>query len=140
MVRHVPAKGRPQLIDVYEGGQRLSREEAEKKVHEITGRPLRDDDLKAVDKRAILVRMLHNLLNVAEREKDQDGMLRYLNAILVVAPDAAQQRGMRAFLRHKAGDRDGALQDVDWLLDHPPEGMDIEALRQFRRLITQPDN
>jgi serine protease Do len=140
VVRHVPAKGEAQLIDVYEGGRRLSREDAEKKVHEITGRPLRDEELKAVDKRAILVRMLHNLLNVAEREKDQEGMLRYLNAILAVAPDAAQQRGMRAFLRHKAGDRDGALQDVDWLLEHPPEGMDVEALRQFRRLITKPEN
>ncbi len=139
VVRHVPAKGEAQLIDVYEGGQRLSREDAEKKVHDITDRPLRDDDLKAVDKRAIIVRMLHNLLNVAEREKDQEGMLRYLNAILAVAPDAAQQRGMRAFLRHKAGDRDGALQDVDWLLEHPTEGMDMEAVREFRRLITKPE-
>jgi serine protease Do len=139
VVRHVQAKGEPDLIDVYEGGQRLSREEAEKKVHDITVRPLRDEDLKAVGKRSIIARMLHNLLNVAEREKDQQGMLRYLNAILTIAPDAAQQRGMRAFLRHKAGDRDGALQDVDWLLEHPPEGMDVEALRQFRRLITKPE-
>lgn len=112
-----------------------SVEELAKKV-----RPLHDEDLKAVNKQAILVRMLHNLLNVAEREKDQEGMLRYLSAILAVAPDAAQQRGMRAFLRHKTGDRDGALQDVDWLLEHPPEGMDVEALRAFRRLLTKPEN
>jgi hypothetical protein len=46
---------------------------------------------------------------------------------------------MRAFLRHKAGDHDGALQDVDWLLEHPSEGMDREALREFRRLINQPE-
>ncbi len=139
VVRHVPAKGEAQLIDVYEGGQPLSREDAEKKVHEITGRPLRDEDLAAVDKRTIIVRMLHNLLNVAEREKDQEGMLRYLSAIIAVAPDAAQQRGMRAILRHKAGDRDGALQDVDWLIEHQPEGIDMEALREFRRLITRPE-
>jgi serine protease Do len=139
VVRHVPVKGEAQLIDVYEGGQRLSREEAEKKVRAITERPLREDDLKAVDKRTIIVRMLHNLLNVAEREKDQEGMLRYLNAILAVSPDAAPQRGMRALLRHRTGDRDGALQDVDWLLEHQPEGIDVEALREFRRLITQPE-
>jgi regulator of sirC expression with transglutaminase-like and TPR domain len=139
VVRHVPAKGESQLIDVYEGGQRLSREDASKKVHDITGRQLRDEDLAAVDKRSILVRMLHNLLNVAEREKDHEGMLRYLNAIIAVAPDAGQQRGMRAILRHKAGDRDGALQDVDWLLEHQPEGIDVEALREFRLLITRPE-
>src|SRR5690606_2448324 len=32
VVRHVPAEGEPQLIDVFEGGQPLSREDAEKKV------------------------------------------------------------------------------------------------------------
>jgi regulator of sirC expression with transglutaminase-like and TPR domain len=138
VVRHVPAKGEAQLIDVYEGGQRLSRAEADKKVRDITERPLRDEDLKAVDKRTILVRMLHNLLNVAEHEKDTDGMLRYLNVLVAVEPDAAQQRGMRAFLRHKAGDRAGALQDVDWLLEHRPEGLDVEALQKFRRSLTEP--
>lgn len=139
VVRHVAAKGKNQLIDVYEGGQQLSREEAEKKVRALAERPLREEDLKAVDKRAILVRMLHNLLNVAEREKDQESVLRYLSAILAVAPDAARERAMRAFLRHKAGDGEGALQDVDWLLEHKPEGIDAEALREFRRLIGKPE-
>ncbi len=137
VVRYIPAKGEAQLIDVYEGGQQLSREEAEKKVHALTERPLRDEDLRSVDKKSIIIRMLNNLLNVAEREKDQEGMLRYLSAILAIVPDAAQQRGLRAILRHKSGDRDGALQDVDWLLEHQPEGIDQEALREFRRLITQ---
>lgn len=137
VVRHVPAKGDKQLIDVYEGGQRLSRDEVIQKVHDITGGPLRDEHLAAVEKRSILVRILQNLLNAAEREKDREGMLRYLNAIVALVPDAAHQRGMRAVLRQKTGDSDGALQDVDWLLEHRPEGLDVEALHQFRRLITQ---
>ncbi|HTU23718.1 MAG TPA: transglutaminase family protein [Gemmataceae bacterium] len=139
VVRHVAAKREGQLIDVYEGGQPLSREEAEKKVRDITERRLRDKDLAAVNKRSIIVRMLQNLLNVAEREKEAASMLRYLNAIIAVAPDAAQHRGMRAVLRHKAGDRDGALQDADWLLEHPPEGLNVEALQEFRRLLTRPE-
>lgn len=140
VVRHVAAKGESQLLDVYEGGQPLSREEAEKKVRDITGQPLRDEDLKTVNKRRIIVRMLQNLLNAAKREKDRDSMLHYVNAIVAVDPDAAQHRGMRAVLRHKAGDRHGALQDVDWLLEHQPEGLDVEALRAFRRLLTRPNN
>lgn len=139
VVRHVAAKGKGQLIDVYEGGQKLSREEAEKKVRDITERRLRDEDLAAVKKRSIIVRMLQNLLNVAEREKDTDSMLRYLDAIVAVALDAAQHRGMRAVLRHKTGDRDGALQDVDWLLEHQPQGLNVEALRDFRRLLMRPE-
>jgi regulator of sirC expression with transglutaminase-like and TPR domain/S1-C subfamily serine protease len=137
VVRHAPAKGEPQLIDVYEGGQPLTQEEAAKKVHEITGRPLRDEHLAAINKRAILVRMLHNLRNVAEGEKDREGMLRYLNAIVAVDSNAAQERGMRMILRYQAGDREGALQDADWLLEHKPEGLDEERVREFRRVLTQ---
>src|SRR6185312_4751190 len=58
VVRHLPAKGEGQLIDVYEGGQHLSREDAEKKVRDITDRRLREEDLAAVNKRSIIVRML----------------------------------------------------------------------------------
>jgi serine protease Do len=139
VVRHVPGKGETQLIDVFEGGQLLTKEEAGKKVEEITGRPLRDEHLAAVNKRAIVVRMLHNLFNVAQSEKDKDGMMRYLSAILEVDPEAAEDRGMRAALRFQTGDRIGALVDVDWLLEHQPEGLDVEKVRQFRRLLTRPE-
>jgi regulator of sirC expression with transglutaminase-like and TPR domain len=135
----VPAKGEARLLDVYEGGQALSREQADEKVKNITGRSLRDEHLAAVKKSAIIVRMLHNLLNLAQSEKDKDGMLRYLNAIVTVAPESAEERGLRAALLYQMGDRPGALQDVDWLLEHNPEGLDIQRVRQFRRLLTQPE-
>jgi regulator of sirC expression with transglutaminase-like and TPR domain/S1-C subfamily serine protease len=139
VVRHVPAKGEPRLLDVYDGGPALSRKEAGEKVEAITGRPLRDEHLAAVNKRAIIVRMLHNLLNVAQGEKDKEGMLRYLNAILAVAPQSAEERGLRAALLFQMNDRAGALRDVDWLLEHSPEGLDVERVRQFRRMLTQPE-
>jgi regulator of sirC expression with transglutaminase-like and TPR domain/S1-C subfamily serine protease len=139
VVRHVPAKGESRLLDVYEGGPALSRKEAGEKVESITGRPLRDEHLAAVNKRAIIVRMLHNLLNVAQGEKDKEGMLRYLNAIVAVAPESAEERGLRAALLYQMNDRAGALRDVDWLLDHSPEGLDVERVRQFRRMLMQPE-
>ena len=67
VVRHVPAKGEPILIDVYEGGKPMTRDEAAKKVEETTGEPFKDEYLAATPKRAILARMLHNLLNLAPR-------------------------------------------------------------------------
>jgi regulator of sirC expression with transglutaminase-like and TPR domain/S1-C subfamily serine protease len=139
VVRHVPARGESQLLDVYEGGRPLSKEEAGKKSEEITGRPLRDEHLAAVGKRAVIVRMLHNLLNIAQGEKDAAGMLRYVNAIVTIDPDSAVERGLRAGLRYQSGDRKGALQDVDWLLEHQPEGLDVERVRAFRRVLTQPE-
>ncbi len=139
LVRHVPKKGEPQLIDVYESGRPLSKDDAGKKSEEITGRPLRDEDLAAMSKRTVIVRMLHNLLNIAQGEKDTAGMLRYVNAIVTIDPEAAVERGLRAGLRYQSGDRKGALQDVDWLLEHQPEGLDVERVRAFRRVLTQPE-
>jgi regulator of sirC expression with transglutaminase-like and TPR domain len=139
VVRHEPAKGAPQLIDVYEGGVPLSREEAVKKVEAITGRPLREPHLAAVGKRAILVRMLRNLLNLADQERDRPAMLRYLDAVVVIDPEAAPERAVRAGLRYQAGDKAGALADVDWLLEHEPEGIDLERVRQLRRVLTRPE-
>ena len=138
VVRHVPARGAPQLIDVFEGGKRIDRKEAARRVEAITGAPLREEHLAAVGKRAVVVRMLHNLLNVARGEHDAAGMLRYLDAVVVVDPDAGPERGLRAGLRYQAGDRSGALHDVDWLLDHRPEGLDVEQLQALRRELTQP--
>src|SRR5262249_6316559 len=74
VVQHVPAQDAGELIDVYEGGQPLSRDEADKKVRALARRPLKDEDLAPVTKRAIVVRMLHNLLGIARDERDGMGM------------------------------------------------------------------
>jgi serine protease Do len=139
IVRHVPAKGDAVLIDVYEGGKVMTKEEAVKKVEEMSGQPFKEDFLAATPKRVIVSRMLHNLLNLARRDRDFPGGLRYLDAILTATPDAVEERLMRAGGRWQTGDRDGALGDVDWLLDHQPEGVDLERVRELRRQIEQAD-
>ena len=108
-------------------------------MEEITGEAFRDEFLAATPKRAIVSRILHNLLNAARNEGDAAGGLRYLDAILVANPDAVEERLMRAGGRWKSGDRDGALQDIDWVLDHKPDGVDLERVRELRRLVTQPE-
>ncbi len=135
VVRYVPAKGDVQLIDVFEGGKALSREDAARKVQGTAERPLEEADLAPVGKRAILVRMLHNLMGLAQGSRDTEAMLAYLDTLLTIAPDAAQERGNRAVLRYQAGRREEALGDVDWLLEHKPDGLDVKRLREFRRLI-----
>jgi regulator of sirC expression with transglutaminase-like and TPR domain len=134
MVKHIPAKGEPQLIDVFEGGLPLSREEAERRVKAAEDRPLRDENLAAAPKKAILVRMLHNLAGLARADRDADGLLRYLDAILTIDPEAAPQRWARAVLRYQAGQRAGVLEDTDWLLRYHPEGLDPERVLELRRL------
>jgi regulator of sirC expression with transglutaminase-like and TPR domain len=138
VVRHVPAKGEPQVIDVYEGGKRLSKGEAIALAEAYSGAAADEQTLAAVGKRMILARMLNNLLNVAQKERDSAGMLRYLDALVLLAPTSARDRGMRAIVRAQSGDKEGALEDVDWLLEKEPEGVDLEKLREFRQTLTRP--
>jgi regulator of sirC expression with transglutaminase-like and TPR domain len=139
VVKHLPARGEPQLIDVFEGGQALSREDAAKRVEAQTGAPLQEEHLAAATKKAIVVRMLHNLLNLAQADRDAEGMLRYLDTLLTVAPDSVQEHGMRAALRYQTGRKSEALADVDWLLEHKPADIDLDKVREFRKLLTQPE-
>jgi regulator of sirC expression with transglutaminase-like and TPR domain len=79
--------------------------------------------------------MLSNLLGVAEREDDQEGMLRYLEAIVAVEPEAVRERGMRAVLRSQTGRRAAAVADLDWFLEHQPDGIDLDKLREMREFF-----
>jgi serine protease Do len=130
-----PAEGEKQLIDVFERGQRLSREQAQSRVLGATGQPLDDEQLKPVDKRAILVRMLRNLQSLAGRGRDLPALLRYLDAILTITPDSADDRMYRAFYRYQNGHAHRALDDVDWLLTHEPPGIDLDRVGQLRDAI-----
>src|SRR5262249_33336107 len=139
VVRHVPKKGKPQLIDVYEGGKALSRSAAAKKVEDLAGPKLEDQHLAAVAPRDIIVRMLNNLLNLAQAERDLEGTLRYLDTIIAVAPeDSGQEHGLRALARYQSGDREGALKDLDWVLEKMPEGIDLERVRGLRQRMAGP--
>jgi len=81
------------------------------------------------------VRMLHNLLGLAQRSQDMEGMLRYLDAIVAISPDAAQERFMRAVLFLRSGRRAEAIADADWLLEHHPEGINLNQVDELRRVL-----
>lgn len=139
IVEHVASNGGGQFIDVYEGGRTLSREEAGHIARAFTGEEAREEDLRPVSKKAILIRMLHNLLGLARSEGDIKGVLRYLDTTLAIAPDAANERLLRAAGRLQTGNRAGAREDVDWLLEHEPEGLNRERVLEHRRVLTRPD-
>ena len=60
-----------------------------------------------VEKRAMLVRMLRNLQSLAGRDRDLPALLRYLDAVLTITPDSADDRMYRAVYRYQGGSIDG---------------------------------
>jgi regulator of sirC expression with transglutaminase-like and TPR domain len=135
VVKHVVADGDEQLIDPFESGQRLTREDASRLVRSATGRPLVDAHLRSVTKQEILSRMLTNLSNLAERRQDSPARLRYLQAQIALEPEAFQLRGMRAVLHAEMGRVAAALADLDWILKTEPPGLDLEQVRRMRTIF-----
>jgi len=138
VVRYEPEEGDSQMVDPFEGGRLLDREDAEGIVMAHRRTPLTDDDLKAATKREIIVRMLTNLMGLAQEEEDVEGMLRYVDAIVGVDPQGVQARWMRAVLRFQTGRRDAAGEDVDWLLDQDSEQVDRPRVEELRRILDLP--
>ncbi len=124
-----------QLIDVYESGKLVSEADAKKKVLAITGRQPEEADFQPVGPRAILTRVLHNLFGLARSEMDKEGMLRYLDAILVIDPDSHDERWARAVFRYQNRMAEGAAADCDYLLEKSPPGLDLPRVRELRRVL-----
>jgi len=83
--------------------------------------------------RDIAVRMLRNLILIEiEQRSNPAGAEKYLDLLLSIEPDSAQERFQRALVRLQEKDRAGARADIDWLLEHRPPGIDYRRLEQFR--------
>lgn len=137
LVRHEPAAGESTLIDVFEGGLVLTRAQVGERLLNQSGINLRDEHLATVTKARIIDRMLHNLLGVAQQEQDAAAMLRYVDAIVTLSPNSAAERMMRAVMFRHFGQRDEALDDVNWILEHAPEEIDLERVRQLKELLEE---
>jgi len=128
MVLHRPPMGRPQLLDVYDGGNLISDREQERMR-------LSDDDLQPATKRSIIIRMLRNLITGARATQDHAAMLRYQELIVALAPESAGDRIGRALLRLQNDDAEGGRLDLLWLLENRPRGVDLERVEQLLRSL-----
>lgn len=137
VVQHQPAEGEPRLIDVFNGGQRLTSEDAAHLVLATSGQNLIPEHLRPIGPRAFVDRMLRNLLGVANSQRDLAAMLRYLDALLAVDPENVEDRLRRASLRFQSGHLPAALEDVDWVLQRHPDSVNLEEVARFRQHVQQ---
>jgi regulator of sirC expression with transglutaminase-like and TPR domain len=124
------AGGELRLIDVFDGGRVISRSEAQERVTETTGQGFREEHLQPASKRDIVVRMLHNLLAIAERSEDPGDALPYADLLVAVSREPGE-RLTRVRLRLQRNDRAGASEDIQWLLRAQPPGLDLERLNEL---------
>ncbi len=123
------------FIDVFDEGKILSKEDTTKKILDINGRTLKDFDFIPVTNKQILIRILTNLAGVAKREKDDKGLIRYFDAILVLDENSHEERGARIILLAQNGQAQKAIADIDFLLDKGPAEINLEKLQEFKLLL-----
>ncbi|MBM3838344.1 MAG: tetratricopeptide repeat protein [Verrucomicrobia bacterium] len=134
VVKHAPKHGEEQIIDVFEGGKPLTPSEV-REIVTITGRQFTQDYLRAATKREIIIRMLRNLAGIARNSESPRSALGYLDLILALDPSATSERLERAMARMRAGDRTGAKEDLQWLLEKEPPAINLERVRELYRSL-----
>ncbi|MGE3313691.1 MAG: transglutaminase family protein [Planctomycetaceae bacterium] len=141
VVRFAPKDGPEQIIDVFDGGTKLTRAKAIERVKETSDNTPTDDDWKPQSKRAIISRMLQNLLNAAGDANDVERMTSYAETLVELNPESIPERWYRAVLYFRTGRLDDAKIDADWLLERDESQLerivDIEQVRALRRLIDE---
>jgi regulator of sirC expression with transglutaminase-like and TPR domain len=125
----------PQLIDVFEDAKLMTRKEAEKIVRNFGGVPLQEEHLEPVDNRAIIVRMLRNLIGISNNNEPPEVVLRYLNTLILLQPDSPQEHLNRALMHMRLKQNKKAKADVLWLLEKDSPQFDKKRLMQlYQRL------
>ena len=122
--------GEQHLIDVFDGGTALDREAARRLVAR-TQNLLVDEMLEPVTKRAIIARMLRNLIELRKQEGEPMNAMPYIAVLLEIDPENAAARLDRAILRIQEGNVEGAKTDFRWLIQAEPPGIDVRRLRRF---------
>ncbi|MEI8018042.1 MAG: transglutaminase family protein, partial [Schlesneria sp.] len=128
--RHEPKIGSPQLIDVFDRGRLMTREDAQAKFEELSDSPWQDSFLDSITPQATLERILRNLFRAASEAQEVERMLRYTDAILVISPDSGPDHMYRGILSYQSERWQQARSEVEWLTNHDSNvsRSDIEKL------------
>ncbi|MFT5121494.1 MAG: serine protease Do [Kiritimatiellia bacterium] len=123
---------RQRLIDPFDGGQTITRLEASL----LSGYSLDDDHFEPAGRGSIILRMLSNLLSVAEGERDMESMLCYLSVMLAIEQDPGRL-SMRAMLYFSEERYPEALQDLDQIIELDPEGVSLDPIYRLREAVQE---
>ena len=120
-----------QFIDPFDNGNYLSRADAEELVRANTGRSFVPEYLAKSGERDIVLRMLRNLMGVAQESDPSAELLSYVETVVALQPDSAFDRWSRAVLLIQSRQFGAAKKDLEWLLQAKPTGLDLERVLEI---------
>ncbi len=135
MVMYNPGRGKERLIDVFDGAKLLTLAEAEEAIAKFSRISVEPEHFAPASKRDIIIRMLRNLANVAERRQAPTESLRYLDTVVALAPDAPLERLGRAVARIAAGEISGAREDLQFVIERAPPDVDLAKIEALQRSL-----
>ena len=77
--------------------------------------------------------LLRNLVDIEiNRKQTPEKAMGYLELLIAIQPESGKERFQRAILRVQDDNIPGAREDLDWLMENQPPGLDYRRLEQFR--------
>jgi len=133
LVKHYSDDGRETLIDCFNRGDVLSRQDCQSRLDEIYSgeMALRPEFLHPISRRQILTRMLNNLNTVYLSTRNFRKALPIADLILVIYPRSSEDVKQRALLRYSIGLHSFAAEDLDEYLKMSPNASDADEIRQM---------
>jgi regulator of sirC expression with transglutaminase-like and TPR domain len=125
--------GREVLIDCFNRGEVLTRQDCQGRLDEIYSGEmrLRPEFLHPISRRQILTRMLNNLKTVYLSTRNFRKALAIADLVLVIYPKSAEDVKQRALLRYSMNLHRLAAEDLDEYLKISPQASDAEDIKQM---------
>ena len=119
-------------------GQSLSRDELAQRLEPYKRRSglVGDYDvplglyLQAATPREILARMLRNLKEIHQSQKDAPRLIAVLDRLVVLQPEAWSERRDRGLAHADCGHTGLAVADLEAYMDHAEDGLDVDAIAE----------
>jgi len=133
LLKHYSEGGQEILIDCFNRGDVLSRQDCQTRLDEIYSgeMSLRPEFLHPISRRQILTRMLNNLKTVYLSSRNFRKALPIADLILVIYPHSAEDVKQRALLRYSMNMHALAAEDLEEYLKLCPKASDVDEIRQM---------
>lgn len=133
LLKHYAEDGKEILIDCFNRGDVLSRQDCQSRLDEIYSgeMKLRPEFLHPISRRQILTRMLNNLKTVYLSTRNFRKALAVSDLVLVIHPQSAEDVKQRALLRYSMNLHRLAAEDLDEYLRIAPSASDAEEIKQM---------